>query len=169
MPIRPWRFVVLPLVWPTLFAAMLALSACGGSRTSTGLIKRVNPPSASLERLAATDPAAPVRLAVRMQNFSTVATRFERIEAAIGIDGWPAGQLVASPGIEIPGLSSDVIEIDWSPTADERTRIDAAARGGRALRYRLEGTIETSEPSGTFEFEFESRLTPVPGRPGEFR
>jgi hypothetical protein len=168
MPIRPWRFVARHLAWLALCTAAVALAGCGGGRTSTGLIKRVNPPSASIDRLNASDPAT-IRLSLRLQNFSTVPTRFEQFDAGISLDDAPAGRLQAAPGIEIPGLTSDVVEIAWSPAAADRARVAAAARDGRVLRYRLEGTIRTSEPAGTFEFEFESRLTPVPGRPGEFR
>ena len=35
--------------------------------------------------------------------------------------------------------------------------------------YRLEGSIRTEEPGGQFPFYYDGRLTPVPGRPGEFR
>jgi hypothetical protein len=168
MPIRPWRCVPRHAARLALLAAAGLLAACGAGQTSTGLIKRVNPPSASIERLDAHDPAT-VRLALRLQNFSTVPTRFAAIDADFSLDDATAGRLLARPDIEIPGLTSDVVVIDWSPAAGDRARIDAAAREGRALRYRLVGTIQTIEPSGTFEFEFESRLTPVPGRPGEFR
>lgn len=149
-------------------AFLLLLAACGGGRTQTGLIRRINPPSAALERLTVAN-GTPVSVAIRLQNFSTVPTGYGLLDAAVSINGWPVGRLQVEAGIDIPGLSSDVISAQL-PLADaDRARIDAAVTRGAALAYRLEGTIQTIDPDGRFEFEFESRLTPVPGRPGEFR
>jgi hypothetical protein len=145
--------------------AALALSACGGGRTQSGLIRRINPPSASLERLVVAQ-GAPVRVAVRLQNFSTVPTRFGRVEATVSINGRAAGRLALEAGIEIPGLTSDVVEAELELDAPARGRL-AAAR--EAVPYRLDGAIATTEPEDDYEFTFESRLNPVPGRPGEFR
>jgi hypothetical protein len=157
--IRPARRAAL------LSMAGLALAACGGARTQSGLIRRINPPSASLERLVVAD-GGPVRVAVRLQNFSTVPTRFGRVDAVVSIDGRAAGRLALDAGIEIPGLTSDVVEGSLALDAPARARL-AAARA--AVAYRLDGGIATTEPEDTYEFTFESRLNPVPGRPGEFR
>lgn len=144
----------------------LSLGACGGGgRTQSGLIRRINPPSASLERLVVA-VGERVRVAVRLQNFSTVPTRFGHIEATVSIDGRAAGRLAVEAGIEIPGLTSDVVEAELTLDAPARARL-AAAR--EAVPYRLDGAIATTEPEDDYEFTFESRLNPVPGRPGEFR
>lgn len=148
-----------------LSLAGLALAACGGGRTQSGLIRRINPPSASLERLVVGDGDR-VRVAVRLQNFSTVPTRFGRLDAVVSIEGRAAGRLELDAGIEIPGLTSDVVEASLALDAPARERL-AAARA--AVAYRLEGAIATTEPEDTYDFTFESRLNPVPGRPGEFR
>jgi hypothetical protein len=150
--------------------AALLLSACaaGSGRTQSGLIKRINPPSASIEGLAAASPGA-VRLSVRLQNFSTIPTRYGRVDAALAIDGAAAGRLTFDAGIEIPGLSSDVVPAEVVLYPDARARLDAAAADRRAVAYRLEGTIATTDPEDTWKFTFDSRLNPVPGRPGEFR
>lgn len=152
-----------------LLLAALLLAACGsGGRTQSGLIKRINPPSASIEGLVASAPG-PVRVSVRLQNFSTIPTRYGRVEATVEIDGAAAGRLAFDAGIEIPGLSSDVVGAEFIPYPSARERLDAAAAAGRALAYRLDGTIATTQPDDTWKFTFDSRLNPVPGRPGEFR
>lgn len=150
--------------------ASLLLAACSasGGRTQSGLIKRVNPPSASIEWLAAGAPGA-VRVSVRLQNFSTIPTRYGRVEATVELDGAAAGRLAFDAGIEIPGLNSDVVGAEFVPYPSARERLDAAAAAGRAIAYRLEGTIATTQPGDTWKFTFDSRLNPVPGRPGEFR
>ena len=149
-------------------AALLAACSASGGRTQSGLIKRVNPPSASIEGLAAAAPGA-VRLSVRLQNFSTIPTRYGRVEAVVEIDGAAAGRLAFDAGIEIPGLSSDVVPAEVALYPSARERLDVAAAEGRAVAYRLDGTIATLEPADTWKFTFDSRLNPVPGRPGEFR
>ena len=159
------------MVRALVVAAMLAtLAACGagGGRTQAGLIKRINPPSASIEGVSA-GSAGPVRLTLRLQNFSTVPTRFGRIEADLAIDGRPAGRLVQDAGIEIPGLSSDVVPAEAGLDPAARARLDAATAAGAAVAYRLEGKIGTTDPADTWNFTFDSRLNPVPGRAGEFR
>jgi hypothetical protein len=167
IPARPTPLVARLAV---LAVAALLLSACsaGGGRTQSGLIKRINPPSASIEGLAAASPGA-VRIAVRLQNFSTIPTRYGRVEATLEIDGAAAGRLAFDAGIEIPGLSSDVVAAEVALYPAARERLDAAAADGRAVTYRLDGTIATTEPDDNWKFTFDSRLNPVPGRPGEFR
>lgn len=153
------------LAWSCVLGTLL-LAACGtGGRTQSGLIKRINPPSASLERLQVAD-GQPVQVAVRLQNFSTVPTRFGAVVAEVAIEGRPAGRLFLEAGIEIPGLTSDVVAAELP--LDDATRRRLAGADG-AIAYRLAGTISTTDPADTYEFTFESRLNPVPGRPGEFR
>lgn len=146
----------------------LVLGGCGPGATRTGLIKRINPPSAAFERLNLADDGS-TRVALRLHNFSTVPMTYGEVSAAIRIDGRAAGQLLVNAGIEIPGLSSDVIDIELPVDAQARERIVSAGRAGAAISYGLEGSIQTTVPSQRFPFLFDSRLNPVPGRPGEFR
>ena len=37
------------------------------------------------------------------------------------------------------------------------------------VHYQLRGTVDISEPERQYDINFESRLSPVPGKPGEFR
>ncbi len=147
----------------------LALAGCGGGgATRTGLIKRINPPSAAIERLNLADDGS-TRVALRLHNFSTVPMTYGEIMATIRINGRSAGQLLVNAGIEIPGLSSDVIDIELPIDAQARVEIERAGRAAGAISYGLEGSIQTTEPAQRFPFLFDSRLNPVPGRPGEFR
>ncbi len=153
-----------------LVVALLALmlAGCGPGATRTGLIMRINPPSAAFERLNLADDGS-TRVALRLHNFSTVPMTYGEIIATIRIDGRTAGQLLVNAGIEVPGLSSDVIDIELPIDAQARADIERAGREGRAISYGLEGSIQTTLPAQRFPFLFDSRLNPVPGRPGEFR
>lgn len=157
-----------PILLRVAVLALLAmlLGACASSgRTQSGLIKRINPPSASIESLAIRS-GGPAQVAVRLQNFSTVPTRYGVLDAEVVLDGRPAGRLRLEAGIEIPGLTSDVVQAELALAPDARARLAAA---DAAVPYRLQGVIATTEPEDDYEFTFESRLNPVPGRPGEFR
>jgi hypothetical protein len=147
--------------------ATVLLAACGGGRTQSGLIRRINPPTAGIDGLSL-QPAA-VRVTVRLQNYSTIPMRYGAVEAAVRIDGRDAGLLRFVADIEVPGLSSDTVAAELSVDAATRGLLDAAAASGRPFDYALEGDIETVEPEQRFDFKHESRLSPVPGRPGEFR
>lgn len=136
--------------------AMLAISlaACGGG----GIVKRINPPVASVQQLRVAADGS-WSLVVRVNNFSTVPMRFERIDSSLSVAGGASVPVIVSLGFDIPGQSAEVVEA----TVRGNTTIDPS----RSFAYRLSGTIATSEKS--FDFEKESRLEPVPGIPGEFR
>jgi hypothetical protein len=150
-----------------LSLAVVSLAACSAGRTQNGLIRRINPPTAGLDGLSL-QPGA-VRVMVRLQNFSTIPMRYGQLDATVRIDGRDAGQLRFVADIEVPGLSSDTVPAELSVDAATRARLDAAAATGRPFDYALAGHIETLEPDDRFEFTFDSRLSPVPGRSGEFR
>ena len=165
------RFRILPARrTPILLVALIALvvAGCGGSRTSTGLVKRINPPTAGIQRLL-TAADGSLQIELRLQNFSTFTMRYGRIVAGVQIAGSAAGRIDAEAGIEIPGLSSDVIETRIHLPAGDRPAVERILATGAAIEYTLTGSIQTTEPDKRFEFQFESRLNPVPGRPGEFR
>ena len=141
------------------FVAMLAilLAACGGD----GIVKRINPPVASVQQLRAA-PDGNWSLMLRVNNFSTVPMRFERIDASLSVDGNADVPVAATLGFDIPGQSAEVVAVT--------VRGNATIEATRAFDYHLEGTITTSAPDDdSFEFEKDSRLSPVPGIPGEFR
>ena len=140
------------------FIAMraLTLASCGGG----GMVKRINPPAASVQQLRVADDGS-WSLVLRINNFSTVPMTFDRLDATLAVAGHPGIPVSVSLAMDIPGMSAEVAQA----TVRGNAKLDPA----RAFDYRLTGTIVTSEPGDTFEFDKESRLEPVPGLPGEFR
>lgn len=55
--------------------------------------------------------------------------------------------------------------------ATRRAEIDRALaqNSDTAVHYMLRGNVVISEPEREYDIQFESRLSPVPGKPGEFR
>ncbi|HEU4662949.1 MAG TPA: LEA type 2 family protein [Dokdonella sp.] len=141
------------------FPAMLLtglLAACG----SGGPPRKVHPSTASIQQLAV-QPDGSWKITLRIQNYSTFAMHYSRIDAGLSIDGKALGRLEAAPDIDIVGNNGDVVETTFRPAAKTAFGTDIA--------YALKGTIETSEPKESFTFETASRLTPVPGVPDTYR
>ena len=152
-----------PIAW--MLAALL-LAACTSTSGNLGMIRRVNPPIASLQQVAVL-PDGRWHVVLRLNNFSTVPMRFMEVESAVWIDGADAGRIVQAPAMQVPRLNAEVHAFDFEPAPAARAEMQRAVEQG--FSYRLEGIIRTEEPEGSFPFAFDGRLTPVPGRPGEFR
>ncbi|MFZ2235798.1 MAG: hypothetical protein WBP11_02295 [Dokdonella sp.] len=128
----------------------LLLGAC-----STGPVKRIFPPSASIQELAEKADGS-WQLSLRVQNFSTVPMTFAKIKAKVMIDGVDVGEIDVSPNVDIVGENADVVR------ATLQTSAKLAA--GKSIGYALKGSITVSEPNAkTFDFDHASRLSPVPG------
>ncbi|MBN8481445.1 MAG: hypothetical protein J0L88_07655 [Xanthomonadales bacterium] len=131
-------------------AALCALAACGG-----GPVKRVSPPTASVQELTVQADGR-WHLLVRVQNFSNVSMRFDRLEATLAVTGKEIGKLSLPIALDIAPASADIVETTLTPAPGSRLEASDFA-------YELKGRITTSEPKGDFAFERASRLSPVPG------
>lgn len=136
-----------PLVVLALLALLLA--GCGG-----GPVKRINPSGVSIQQLAV-EADGSWRIELRIHNFSTVPMHYDLLTAELAVDGVNVGAIRMDPAVEITGNSAEVVET--------RIKASVALPAGRDFAYRLEGTIRADEPSESFPFERESRLSPVPG------
>lgn len=134
--------------WATL-ALLLALAGCSNTPA-----RKIHPSTASIQQLAV-QPDGEWVVTLRIENFSTVAMHYDRIEARLEIDGVAAGTLAFDPGIDVIANSGDVVETRLRPGLRLRADTDFA--------YRLEGTIHASEPRAEFKLDRASRLSPVPG------
>jgi hypothetical protein len=144
--------------------ATLVLAACAGG----GGERRINPPRASVQELAVQDDGQ-WKVSVRLQNFSSVPTRFEDVDAQLEIGGQPAGALKLQPALTVGPESADVVVVMMAPQAGAKAAVATSLGAGRSVRYRVSGQIRTSEPKGSYKFEYDSALNPVPGLPGVLR
>lgn len=153
------------------FLALLLIIAtstgCASKATSTGLIYRINPPGVSVQALKV-DETGPALVTLRLANFSTVSTTFAALDLELRLSGAPPIVIAATPSLAVPALSSDIVELRIDLPAPARQVVERAASAG-ALPYAIAGRVTTAAPDGRHRVEFESRLSPVPGRPGEFR
>jgi len=145
-------------------AALLLLIACSPARP-----KRVFPPTASVQQLVV-QPDGSWAITLRVQNFSNVGMRIDGVQARLELGQVHAADLVASPGFVVPAGSVEVLELEVTPLEPAREPVAAVLRGGSGLRYRLSGSLTSSEPDRRRdEFEFSSALAPVPGLEGTLR
>lgn len=147
-----------------LSCAMLA--GCGG-----GPVRRVSEPAASIQQLTVrADGSWSVDL--RINNFSSVPMRFDRVTLAVSVGGEPAGTLQGQPALGIGPESADVATLTLVPTSAARIVVADALGSRRALAYTLAGSIEATPEQGkprSYDIERSSTLTPVPGLPGVLR
>lgn len=155
--------------WRRLAIVMscVLMAAC-----ASGPPRRVSEPAASIQQLTVrADGGWSVDL--RLQNYSSIAMRFEGLSLAVGIGGETAGTLQARPGLSIGPESADVVTIALSPTSTARIQLADALAGGRGVDYSLEGTIDAApEDRGnprSYRIKRSSALSPVPGLPGVLR
>jgi hypothetical protein len=144
-------------------AVSAALAGC-----SSGPTKQINPPRASIQQLdVQTDGRWLVT--VRLQNFSSVSTSFDSVSARLLIFNQDAGAIAFSPAISVGPESADAVTTTISPELGAKLLVASALTRGQAVRYVLSGTIVTGEPSGSYDFTFESTLNPAPGLNGIMR
>jgi hypothetical protein len=150
---------------PLLAAALLGACASGPPR-------RVSEPSASVQQLSVRADGSWV-LDLRLDNYSNVPMRFDRVDLALSFDGQPAAALQASPALSIGPEAADVATVQVaSPPPGARLALAAALADGHRIGYHLEGSIDvTPDGSGarTFQFKRDNALSPVPGLAGVLR
>lgn len=156
---RAWR-------WACAFLFVVALVAC-----SSGPVRRVSPPAASLQQLTVNaDGSWSVDL--RLQNYSSIPMRFDATDLAIAVGGQAAGRLKGTPGISVGPESADVVSLPFVPSAEARMAIAGALAGRRPLPYTLTGTVQAVPDKGknrSFDIEARNTLNPVPGLDGVLR
>jgi hypothetical protein len=161
-----WTFRSTAMRAMALAVCFLAVTAC-----STGPVRRVSEPTASIQQLTVgADGAWTVEL--RLQNFSSVPMRFERIVLDLRTGGEAAGQLRAEPGLSIGPEAADTATVPFVPSAAARLAIADALAERRSLEYSIEGTLDAApqdRKTRDFKIKRKSALSPVPGLPGVMR
>lgn len=143
--------------------ATLTLGACAG-----GPKRVINPPRASVQELAVQQDGS-WKASVRLQNFSSIPVEFADVDAQLEVGGQPAIALRLQPALTVGPESADVAVVMLAPAAGAKTAVASALAAGRSVRYRITGQITTREPKGSFRFEYDSALSPVPGLAGVLR
>ena len=147
-----------------LFCGLLA--ACG-----TGPVRRVSEPSANIQQLTVrADGSWTVDL--RIDNFSSVPMRFDRVSLALTVGGENAGTLQGTPALTIGPEAADVDSLTLAPSAAAKIVVADALARGTSLDYALKGTVDAAAEDGkarSYDIERKNALSKVPGLTGVLR
>lgn len=147
-------------------ACLLALSGC-----ATGPVRRVSEPTASIQQLTVGADGS-WTVALRLQNFSNVPMRFDRIALTLRAGTEVAGEVQVSPALTVGSESADIANVTFIPNAAARIVIADTLADRRSLDYSLEGTISAAaedHKARDYRIKRNSALSPVPGLPGVMR
>ncbi len=137
------------------------LSACGGRE-----IKRVNPPQVSIQKLEL-QSGRHIVMDLRVHNHSDVPMRIAGLDLGLQLASREATRIELSPDINVSPHTAEIVAFRFQPGDDIAAAFERALQSG--ITYRLRGEVRSSEPRRTDTVEFDGRLNPVPGKPGEFR
>lgn len=152
----------------TVVLAVVVLSATG---CASGPVRRVSEPSASIQQLAVgADGRWTVEL--RLQNYSNVPMRFDRVALTLRTADEAAGDLRAEPALTVGPESADTVTIALTPQAGARIAVASALADRRNVDYVLEGKLTAGaddKKARDYTLRRNSALSPVPGLPGTLR
>lgn len=150
----------------TALPILLALLACLLTACGSREVKRVNPPQVSIQKLEL-QSGRHIVLDLRVQNHSDVPTHFTRLDLNLQLASRDAAQIAVDIALDVPQHSAEVVQHRFQPNDEIAAAFERALEAG--ITYRLRGEVQSSEPRRTETVEYDGRLNPVPGVPGEFR
>ncbi|MFM6987981.1 MAG: hypothetical protein ACKOXG_04850 [Arenimonas sp.] len=149
------HFLILPLLG--------LLAACASSPAV-----RHYPPQASLQQLQRL-PDGSWQAQVRLQNFSTGPVAFRELALKVRILDGEWSELKAAELPKIGANAAEVVNVPAAFTAATRAELDNRLAKSQPLRYRLEGSVRSVDPSRRYELQYDGRLNPAPGLDGVYR
>jgi len=152
---------------PAWLCMLSLLAGCAGG----GPVRRVSEPAANLQQLTVQADGSWL-VEVRIDNFSSVPMRFERVDLAVALAGQPPTPLQATPALTIGPESADVVEIRAQPSAGAKVAVADALARRRSVDYHLEGTLTAAPEDRSardYDVERDNALSPVPGITGVLR
>lgn len=91
----------------------------------------------------------------------------EPLSAAETAEGSP--DRVLEGEFEYENQDGDWVKVPIDATRRAEIEQALADKADTAVHYQLRGNVRINEPARDYDIFFESRLSPVPGKPGEFR
>jgi hypothetical protein len=149
----------------------LALCAALLASCASGPVRRVSEPSARIQQLTVRADGS-WSTDLRIENFSSIAMRFDRVDLALTVAGQDAGRLTAQPALSIGMESADVLTVTLAPNAAAKIAVADALAAGRGVDYTLKGTVDATPDDArqrSFKIDRSSALSPAPGLPGVLR
>jgi len=157
---------------PALLLALLLIALLLNACSRSGPVRRISEPAASIQQLSVgTDGHWTLEL--RLQNFSSIPMRFEKVTLTVRIGEHDAGRLESTSPLTVSPESADVLTVRMQPSPDARMFLANTLAGGHGVTYRVEGTLDASphdrNKPRSYDIRLNSTLNPVPGLPGVLR
>lgn len=149
-----------------LCAVALSLAGCGG-----GMVRRVSEPTASIQQLSVANDGS-WALELRLQNYSSIPMRFDRVALEVTVADQPAGRIEQAVDMSIGPETADVVKLTLQPSSLAKLAVADVLAGHRSLPYALKGTVwATPEEKKQRDFDVDARNTlyPAPGLDGVLR
>jgi hypothetical protein len=153
----------MPRIFYSSLALLLLLSACASSPTI-----RYFPPQASLKELKQ-QPDGHWQAQIRVQNFSTGAMDFSEIRLKIQIQDGSWAELSGPESLNIGASNAEILNLIVPFSSDTLQTIQERQDKAQPLRYRLEGSLRSRDPSRTYPLAYDGRVNPAPGLSGVYR
>ncbi len=145
-----------------MFCLILGIAACGGP------VKRIFPPQVSLQEIVL-QADGQIGVKFRIQNYSTVLTRYSRITGSLKFGDIEAAALDFNPDTSVGPGSNEIVLQRFRLNTAAQDALNNAIRNRSRLGYKLNGEITSSEPRGRYDIKYESALNAVPGLSGTLR
>src|SRR5690606_5193231 len=167
---------------------VVAVAAC-----SRGPVRRISEPAAQIQQLAV-QANGRWTVSLRLQNYSSIPMRFDRVELELAVGGGAAGALREAVALEIGPESADVVGLPLDPTSTARLPLADAPAAGRGVDSaptaavaagpadRRSARAAASPRTGrgeaapadrssprSYPIDRKSALSPAPGLPGVLR
>lgn len=159
MDTPPNVFWARALLATAVIVATLTLGACMGAST------KLQPPTASIQQLTVQSDGT-WNVVVRFQNYSYDAgMHVYTIDAALSVNGKPAGHVAFAPALDVPAMDADVDTVTFQPDVAGAAALADAKRD--AVQYQLKGTLSVGKGSRgsaqSFPLDAKGFISPVPG------
>jgi LEA14-like dessication related protein len=141
----------------TLCALLMiaTLTGCMGARP-----KVISAPQVLIQSLSQDGQARVV-----LHNYSNVPMQFSEMRYELKFAGVMAASGALAMDIEVPQDSPESVTLTFvlNPAAKQKLTLN------QPIAYTLTGMMTASKPSRRDEFSYQGQLSPIPGKPGEWR
>lgn len=148
--------------WLLGIIVALILGGCAG-----GSPVRLFPPGLSVAEIRL-DPERVVAL-LRLRSYATVPLRVSEVRGTLWLGDAQGIPIDLRPDLVVAANSTEPIELSFTPPADLREHLRQRIEQRRAVDYRIEARVRSSDPATRFDVEYRSTLAPAPGLPGVLR
>lgn len=152
--------------WIVAVLLALILVGCG-----SGPVRRVSEPSVRIQQLTV-EADGSWSAELRLENFSSIAMRFDSVDLAMEVGGQAAGRLQAQPAISVGPETADVFVTRFQPALAAKLAVADALASMQSVPYTFKGSVKATpddQRQRTFDIERSSALSPAPGLPGILR